>query len=74
MLNYGYMFKSILVLSSYFSWTDRIGIITSPEALHVTAAIHTRDHLERQGTRVILRTIEPITYGSDQVSYVSQYG
>ena len=62
------------MLPSSLSWMDRIGIITSPEDLHVTAAIHTKDRLERQGKRVILRTIEPITYGSDQVSYISQYG
>ena len=55
------------VLSYFLSWRDRVGIITSPEDLHVTIAIDTKDRLEKQGTRVILRTIEPIIYGRDQV-------
>ena len=58
------------ILSYFFSWMDRVGIITSPEDLHVTNAIRTKDRLEKQGKRVILRTIEPIINGGNQVCYL----
>ena len=36
----------------------------------MTIANPIKDRLERQGHRVILRAIQPVIYGSDQVSYI----
>ena len=33
----------------------------------MTTATHTKTRLEKQGKQVILRTIEPVTYGRDKV-------
>ena len=52
----------------FFRWTSRVGILTTPEDLYMTAAIPMKDRLERQGNHVILRTLEPVIYGSQQVS------
>ena len=51
-----------------FSW-DRVGLITSTEALYSQAALPTKELLERQGKHVIFRAIDPITLGTEEVSF-----
>ena len=72
--DYSCLIKSIMYhVSPFFSWAERVGIITSREDGYAITVIHNQARLERQGLRAILRTMEYITCGTDQTRDISEH-